>query len=262
MFDYKFVLSIGSPEFLKKIHLEFSQEVEYKFLATHLFSRATSMLKNQSFNVIIIEHKQDSIDALQVYNHVRDYFNNVPICIVSKTDKVAHFSSLAELDCNLEIYEDEQENEIENKLLNFVHSAKNRELDLSKLLVHSRVLVVDDAKINRAFLRDFLNNHFNKKGITIDEAEDGVQCISKIKKHSYDFILLDYILPRIEGDDILRVIRKKYNKTELPVIVVSSQENLSNVKKLIEFGVNDYVPRPIDHDVLLKKIAKCLRIKA
>ncbi|OUR95331.1 hypothetical protein A9Q84_15960 [Halobacteriovorax marinus] len=263
MNKYSFILQVGSSELSTYMNQLLKDENDYKSVTANSYNGATRKLENQTFSTAILEHKVKSLDAMQMYNYIREKLPIIPICIIVSNDKIELFNSLKNLDCNLEIIskplKDDDSKHFSECLIKFVHSVRSRDVELSNLLKFSRFLVVDDAKINRVYLKDFIQTYFTSDKVKIDEAEDGIQAIKKIKENTYDIVLLDFTMPKIEGDDILRIIRKKYSKTELPVIVISAQDNLEKVKELITAGVNDYVPRPIDHDILLSKISRTLK---
>ncbi|OIQ16062.1 MAG: hypothetical protein BM556_15490 [Bacteriovorax sp. MedPE-SWde] len=119
-----------------------------------------------------------------------------------------------------------------------------------KMCMRKRILIVDDSEINREFLKEC----FNGLNCKIYEAEDGKEAFEVIHNIQIDLVLLDFMLPDINGDKILEEIRSNFDATKLPVIIVSAQDDMSNVKNLLALGMNDYIVKPIDLKTLLSKV--------
>jgi len=113
-----------------------------------------------------------------------------------------------------------------------------------------RLLVVDDEPNNR----DLLSRRLERKGYTVAVAEDGVSALRMIEAERFDLVLLDVMMPRMSGLEVLDILRRERSRTELPVILVTA---LSERKDLIEGlnrGANDYVTKPIDFPIALARI--------
>ncbi|OUR95332.1 hypothetical protein A9Q84_15965 [Halobacteriovorax marinus] len=260
----KFVLSMGTESFLTTIKETLDYAIEFKLVTAISFSHAVFKLRNQSFVAVIIEDKENRFDALKMYKFMNDKYEKIPPSMIVSYGDLKNKHLISNEKCKLEFIElpqgeDLQELHIHEKILPFVQRSMELQLDISHLLKNQRVLVVDDSKINRLFLKDFILNHTTHKTIKIDEAKDGFQALQMIKENKYDLVLLDYIMPKLEGNEILLIIRNTFSKKQLPVIVISSQDKLDIVKELINYGVNDYITRPINLNALLKKITQVLK---
>ena len=115
----------------------------------------------------------------------------------------------------------------------------------------ARVLIVDDVADNRTILR----RRFEKKGYEIAEAESGKGCLDAIAKESFDVVLLDVMMPDMNGLEVLRRIREEYSDVQLPVIMVTGKVESQDIVEALTAGANDYVTKPVDFAVALARVA-------
>ena len=115
-----------------------------------------------------------------------------------------------------------------------------------------RLLVVDDVADNRIVLA----RRFQRRGFEIVEAEDGFQALALIEQHEFDVVLLDAMMPGIDGNEVLRRIRVKRSAALLPVIMVTARTESESVVESLQLGANDYITKPIDFAVALARVSK------
>jgi diguanylate cyclase (GGDEF)-like protein len=116
--------------------------------------------------------------------------------------------------------------------------------------VRSRLLIVDDISDNRAIL----TRRFQRRGFDVVEAECGLTAIELIDKHSFDLVLLDVMMPGIDGIETLKRIRSRNSASALPVIMVTAKSESGNIVDALELGANDYVTKPVDFAVALARV--------
>jgi diguanylate cyclase (GGDEF)-like protein len=113
-----------------------------------------------------------------------------------------------------------------------------------------RLLVVDDVAENR----DILRRRFQRHGFVVDEADCGAKALSLIGRGRYDAILLDIMMPDMDGIEVLRQIREKHSAELLPVIMVTGKTQREDVVNALEQGANDYLSKPVDFAVALARV--------
>ena len=118
------------------------------------------------------------------------------------------------------------------------------------------VLVVDDSAINREILAD----QVKAEGYQTATAKDGKQAIQMIQTGSFDLILLDIIMPEIDGYQVLKWIRHSPWK-HIPTIMISALEQTDSVVKCIEMGAEDYLTKPFNSTLLKARLGACLEQK-
>lgn len=119
------------------------------------------------------------------------------------------------------------------------------------------ILVVDDLRINRMKLSLGLK----QQGHTTAEAENGRQALDMLRAESFDLILLDILMPEMDGYEVLEHMKKDHALRDVPVIVISAQDELESVVRGIELGADDYLPKTFEPVLLQARIGACLEKK-
>ncbi len=119
------------------------------------------------------------------------------------------------------------------------------------------ILVVDDQRINRLKLSFGLK----QQGHTAGEAENGVQALEKLRTEAFDLVLLDIMMPEMDGYQVLHQMKADRTLRDVPVIVISAMEDMESVVKGIELGAEDYLPKTFDPVLLRARIGACLEKK-
>jgi adenylate cyclase len=114
----------------------------------------------------------------------------------------------------------------------------------------STVLVVDDDPINRRLLE----HNLVADGHRVITAQDGVQALDRIREEPPDVVLLDILMPGIDGFGVLERIKADPSLREVPVIMISALEDIESVIRCIELGADDYLPKPFDPVLLRARI--------
>jgi two-component system nitrogen regulation response regulator NtrX len=118
------------------------------------------------------------------------------------------------------------------------------------------ILVIDDEKAIRKTLAEILSF----EGFTIDEAADGVEGAKKIKENSYDCILCDIKMPKMDGIEVLQLAREE--KPDTPFIVISGHGNIETAVDAVKKGAYDYISKPPDLNRLLITIRNAMDKKS
>ena len=118
-----------------------------------------------------------------------------------------------------------------------------------------RVLIVDDIAENIAQMVNMLSN----LDIEIKKAYGGKEAIQLVETFRPNIILLDLMMPRVNGWDVIEHVREKYSKNAMVIIVVSLLNNKDNIDECYELGVNDYITKPVIKARLTSSIESHLR---
>lgn len=123
--------------------------------------------------------------------------------------------------------------------------------------VEGTILIVDDNEMNR----DLLSRQLKKQGYACESAENGRLAIEKMHMHRFDLVLLDVIMPEMDGFETLEEIKGADELRYIPVIMVSSLDDMDNIVRCIEIGAEDYLPKPPDPVLLRARVSACLEKK-
>ena len=122
---------------------------------------------------------------------------------------------------------------------------------------HGHILVVDDNEMNRLKLSMGLK----KQGHTVLQAENGKRAMELLRAEPFDLLLLDILMPVMDGYEVLRELKRDELLRNIPVIVISSLNEMESVVAAIELGAEDYLPKTFDPVLLRARIGACLEKK-
>jgi class 3 adenylate cyclase len=129
--------------------------------------------------------------------------------------------------------------------------------DKLKLVPHGHILVVDDNETNR----DVLSRRLEKEGYHVSSAENGRRALEMVRAASYDLVLLDIMMPEIDGYQVLSQMKADVALRDIPVIMISALDEIKSVVRCIETGAEDYLNKPFDPVLLRARIGACLEKK-
>ncbi len=155
-----------------------------------------------------------------------------------------------------------------NGLIHAVHDKKQQEPGVEPVLYDEpgkgkaaaaySILVVDDDPVNLQVLR----NHLQGDEFNVTTAADGMKALDLIKTgKSFDLILLDVMMPRMSGYQVCREIRKTRDQGEMPVIMITARNLISDLVTAFDAGANDYLVRPFDKRELLARVRTMMNLK-
>ncbi len=119
------------------------------------------------------------------------------------------------------------------------------------------ILVVDDNALNR----NLLSRRLEKKGYKVTSAVNGLQALEKVRMERFDLILLDVIMPEVNGFEVLRQMKADRELRHIPVLMISALDELDGVVRCIEMGAADYLMKPFNPVLLNARISACLERK-
>ena len=120
-----------------------------------------------------------------------------------------------------------------------------------------RLLVVDDNKVNRLLL----GHELERQGHRVAFAENGKQALEMLRQKSYDLVMLDVLMPEMDGYAVLAELTSDHHLRHIPVIMTSSLDELDSVVRCIELGAEDYLPKPVKPVLLRARIGASLEKK-
>lgn len=114
-----------------------------------------------------------------------------------------------------------------------------------------KILIVDDSEMNRSILTDMLDNAYE-----IVEAENGLEAINILQKQALDIsvVLLDIVMPLMDGFEVLTVMNQNHWIENIPVIMISAEKDTSQVERAYDLGVTDFITRPFDMLIVRRRV--------
>ena len=119
------------------------------------------------------------------------------------------------------------------------------------------ILVVDDNALNR----DLLCRQLARSGFTVASASGGSEALERLRTGRWDLVLLDVMMPDIDGLEVLDRIQQDERLSALPVIMISAIDEIDSVVRCLEMGAADYIPKPFDPVLLRARIGAVLELR-
>jgi DNA-binding response OmpR family regulator len=124
-------------------------------------------------------------------------------------------------------------------------------------LLPGHLLVVDDNEINR----DMLSRRLRHQGYRVSMAEDGRRALQAVREQPVDLVLLDVLMPEMDGYETLKQLKADASLRDIPVIMISARDEIESVVRCIEHGAEDYLPKPFNPVLLRARTGACLEKK-
>ena len=149
-----------------------------------------------------------------------------------------------------------------------MYQAKNRKnmivteksgIDSAEAKERQQILIVDDSQINCEILAEILKDEYR-----ILEAANGEECIDLLKQYGTGIalLLLDINMPVMDGFEVLALMNRKHWIEDIPVIMISSEDSASYVRRAYEMGASDYISRPFDVQVVYQRVSNTIKLYA
>lgn len=122
---------------------------------------------------------------------------------------------------------------------------------------NGRILVVDDNEMNR----DMLSRSLERQGHNLEQAQDGKEALCMLRENVFDIVLLDIMMPIMDGYQVLEIMKADERLCHIPIIVLSAIDEIESVVRCIQMGADDYLAKPFNKEVLLARIKNCLERK-
>ncbi|HDP80736.1 MAG TPA: response regulator [Spirochaetes bacterium] len=120
-----------------------------------------------------------------------------------------------------------------------------------------KILIIDDEPVNLQVLINFLG----LAGYRVDVAHSGPEGLRLIEESVPDAVLLDVMMPVMSGYEVCRVLREKYSRHELPVLMLTAKRSIDDMVTGFQCGASDYIPKPFNRDELLARVSNLIAIK-
>src|SRR5499427_6289077 len=122
----------------------------------------------------------------------------------------------------------------------------------------ARILIVDDNETNR----DILVTRLSKHGYETLQAADGEEALASVSQHRPDLMLLDVEMPKLDGFEVCRRLKKDPAMPFMPIILCTARAATQDVVAGLDAGADEYLTKPIDQSALVARVRSVLRIKA
>ncbi len=209
------------------------------------------------YHILIIKDSPsfDGFDLLYEL-HERDLTKKYLIIIVSFNDKKGNYTRAREMGADYylidPVHGSELFNILQDNFPNINMGKKDINISLEDISRSKKILVAEDNLVNQKMMQGFFKN----LGFEIDLARDGVEAVEMATKHKYDLILMDVMMPNMDGWEATRKLRDKGVTT--PIVAVTADVTDDAEQRSHDSGMNDYITKPVRPEDIKKLLIKWL----
>ncbi|MBG6235428.1 CheY-like chemotaxis protein/signal transduction histidine kinase/CHASE3 domain sensor protein [Pedobacter sp. CAN_A7] len=254
-YDFKKVLLIEDQELQSMVVKE---ELLSKGVAVaQAFSgqQALDLLETENFDCIILDINLPDIYGIDLLDQIKAIprFSHIPVVINTAMeldqDKLAHIMQYTEA---MVLKSMKSNNRLIDEVSLFINKLKKEEngkqdIALEKVFQGKTILITDDDMRNVFALSSALQDY----NLNIVMANNGQQALDKLKETHIDLVLMDIMMPGMNGYEAMQAIRQQPAFKNLPIIALTAKAMKQDREKCIEAGANDYISKPVDLDKLL-----------
>lgn len=138
-------------------------------------------------------------------------------------------------------------------------NGKKKEENSASEKLKQQILIVDDSEINREILKEIL-----KEDYRILEAANGEECLEQLERSGtgISLVLLDIVMPEMDGFEVLAAMNQNHWIEDIPVIMISSEDSDSYIRRAYKMGVSDYISRPFDAKIVYQRVLNMIKLYA
>jgi putative two-component system response regulator len=260
---------IGVPDALLEKLEELTAE-ERATVAQHTRMGASILEPMRTFRsfVPIVRHHHERFDGTGFPDRLAG--DAIPleaqvVSIANRFDEIHHGASRTEHESLAQLEAEARDGAFDPELVKFFAAAIDEETPVPATTRHMRarttpkphVLCVDDNKLNR----DLIRSSLTESGFAVSTAENGEEALARMEGNDVDVVLLDLVMPVLDGAQTLKLLRSDPRWEFLPIIVLTSHRNSQMRQEAIVAGADDFISYPLNRLELLTRIKSLLRIR-
>jgi len=227
---------------------------------------AIELFENENFDLLIIDFNLPELSGIELYKRlIANTESKVPKTIfVSATGRESYYNQVNQLGVknflvkpiNQSLMFDAVMNALKETGISRVSKNDNEQskIKYQSILAHRNILLVEDNEINQLVAKDILEG----VGIHVSIASNGNEAINHVHANKFDLVLMDVQMPIMDGYEATEILRKTYSNSELPIIAMTANALKGDRELSIKSGMNDYISKPIDPEVLFETLVKWL----
>ena len=222
---------------------------------------ALRLVQEQSFDVMLLDMTLPDINGTEVLRRTRETFSAslLPVIMVTPDDEADDIIEAMKIGANDYVAKTTDFSTVLARVNNQV-ARRRAELEMRSANATAepdegerpaaRLLIVDDIEDNRAVL----SRRLSSRGFEIVEADCGAEALRLVHERQFDVVLLDVMMPDMDGMEVLRRLRKEFTASVLPVIMVTAKTQPEDIVEALKAGANDYVTKPVDLSIALARV--------
>ena len=215
------------------------------------------MLVGKSFDLVLTDLMMPEMNGYEVlqWMKTKNEYQTIPVIVISGEEDMESIIKCIQVGATDYLPKPFDPILLRARVRNAINATKHlrdKENNLS-----GQMLVVDDDLFNRTLLA----TNLVEQGYSVTMAENGRNALDILHENIFDVVLLDLLMPEMDGFQTLSVMKADSRLNHIPVIIISGEEDLANVVQCIEMGAEDYLPKPFDPVFLKARVRACLEKK-
>ena len=228
------------------------EEVGYLVTTIESGWAALERLKHETYDLILLDIMMPEMDGFQVLGELKknEKMGRIPVMMVTAVNDMEHVVKCIGLGARDYVAKPFEASLLRSRVARVLDKypvSERASLQVGAIRNDVRVLVVDDQVLNR----DLVASQLQRLGYVTEQASSGAEALHKLAQNKYDCVLLDIMMPDMDGFQVLDTIRAKEHLKLLPIIMLSALEDPETITKTMQRGASDYLTKPF-HSVILK----------
>ncbi|BCZ47171.1 hypothetical protein psyc5s11_32380 [Clostridium gelidum] len=227
---------------------------------------AIELLEKENFDLLFIDFNLPELSGIDLYKRlVANTEIKVPKTIfVSATGRESYYNQVKQLGVKNFLVKPINQSLMFDTVMDALKGTTTREVNreynqesyikFQSVLKDKKMLLVEDNDINQLVAKDILE----QAGIRVSIASNGVEAIKYVNANKFDIVLMDVQMPIMDGYKATEILRKTYSSSQLPIIAMTANALKGDREKSIESGMNDYISKPINPEILFETLGKWL----
>src|SRR4030042_1344864 len=217
--------------------------------------QALDMSHSEHFDLMLLDLLMPEMDGFEVLKWIkaRPELRNLSVIVVSAEEDMKSIVRCIEMGAADYLPKPYEPTLLKTRVKTSLAMKRFYELGPYK----GKILVIDDNPLDRAVL----SVNLTEEGYTVGTADNGRVGLQMLREQPFDIVLLDLLIPEIDGFDVLKIIKADLRTRALPVIVISVEEDLAGITRCIAIGAEDYMQKPFDSVLLRARVSACVEKK-
>ncbi len=213
------------------------------------------MLNSEHFDLVLLDLLMPEMDGFEVLKWIkaRPDLRNLLLIVVSAEEDMKSIVRCIEMGANDYLPKPCEPTLLKTRVKTILAMKRFYEPAPCK----GKILIMDDDLLSRKIL----SANLTEEGYTVATAENGRVGLQVLREKPFDTVLLDLLMPEIDGFDVLKIIKSDVRIRHLPVIVISGEEDLVGITRCISIGAEDYMQKPFDPVLLRARVSACVEKK-
>ena len=236
--------------------------VGFEIVEADCGAKALRFVQEKTFDVVLLDVTIPDMDGMEVLRRIREKFfgSLLPVIMAIPANQAEEVMEAMKDGANDYVTKPIDFSTALVRVNNQV-ARRRAELELRKVSAEgkpderyhpaARLLIVDDVADNR----EVLSRRLVKRGFEIVEADCGAEALRLVQEQTFDVVLLDVMMPEMDGMEVLRRLRQRFSASLLPVIMVTAKTQSEDIVEALNAGANDYVTKPVDFSIVLARVS-------